>query len=77
MAYKLASTGLRSNLWGIKPDGSDAIYKIQELLNDEARMKQMAFSAQKVARPHAAREIVEDVIASLRLSAGMSSGKNL
>ncbi len=56
-------------------DIDDAIFKIQELLNDESRMKQMASSSEKIARPHAAREIVEDVFANLRLSTDRAYGK--
>ena len=44
----------------------DAPYKIQELLNDKARMEQMAANAGKAARPRAAFDIVQDIIVGMK-----------
>ena len=47
-------------------DIDDAPYKIQELLNDKERMQQMAANAGKAAKPRAAFDILQDVIAGLK-----------
>lgn len=42
-------------------DFADAAYYIDRLLNDSARLHAMSLAAQRIARPHAALEIVRDV----------------
>jgi len=44
-------------------DFDDAAYYIDQLLRDPVRLHAMALAAQKIARPHAARDIVRDVAA--------------
>jgi processive 1,2-diacylglycerol beta-glucosyltransferase len=44
-------------------DFADAAYYVDRLLGDEARLSAMSLAAQKIARPHAALDIVRDVAA--------------
>lgn len=47
-------------------DIDDAPYKIEELLDDKTRMRQMAANAEKAARPRAAFDILQDIITGLK-----------
>ena len=58
-------------------DVEDAPYKIQELLNDKTRMRQMEINAEKAAKPRAAFEIVQDVMTAIKGATGKPTGGKL